>query len=525
MKIKGVQYIGYTESSAGSDSFQTWNPRMSQANEWTFFNTTDAEANQAAELAALAFMEYSRTEPEQRARFLENIAREIELCGDEIKEVYCRESGLPAGRAQGELNRTLGQLRMFAEKTRRGHGLALRIDTADPHREPMPKPDLRKMSIPLGPVVVFGASNFPLAYSTAGGDTASALAAGCPVIVKGHPLHAGTGELVASAVVRAAKNSGMPDGVFSHLHHSGHHLGAFLAQHPKVRAIGFTGSQTGGRALMDIAGKRPEPIPVFSEMGSINPVVLLPGALKNKGSYWAQQYASSITLGVGQFCTNPGLLIGIKGDPWNAFVNDLSKGLEEASADCMLHPSLRENYDTNRNALSQVPGTEVLLESSQGVTPAQLTQISGASFLSNARAQQEVFGPASLLVACRDYSELKEVLSQLEGQLTGSLLFESEDRPHLADLQEVLGNRVGRLIYNGVPTGVEVCDAMQHGGPYPASTDVRFGAVGGDAIHRWLRPLSFQNCPEELLPIPLQNANPAGFLRLVNGEYSREAIS
>ena len=525
MSIKGVHFIGYQESSAGSHSFQTWNPQRSETNEWSFFDATDQEANEAVELAASAAAEYAQTSLGDRADFLECIANEIDQHRDQITEVYCLESGLPEGRANGELNRTLGQLRMFSQKIRSGYGLMLRIDTADPHREPTPKPDLRKMSIPLGPVVVFGASNFPLAYSTAGGDTASALAAGCPVIVKGHPLHAGTGELVASAVVQAARDCGMPNGVFSHLHHSGHHLGAYLAQHPQVKAIGFTGSQSGGRALLDLAAKRPEPIPVFSEMGSINPVVLLPGALNKKAKYWAQQYASSITLGVGQFCTNPGLLVGIEGDPWNTFEKELVSGLEKETAECMLHPSLRSNYDRNRKALSEMPGIEILVQTKAGATPIQLSRMSGSSFINNPKAQMEVFGPASLLVACRDFTELTQVLGELEGQLTASLLYEAEDAPHLAHLQDLLGRHVGRLIYNGVPTGVEVCDAMQHGGPYPASTDARFGAVGGDAIHRWLRPISFQNCPEELLPAALQNENPLGLIRLVNGDYTREPVS
>jgi len=523
--IEGIQQLGFAKSRAGSDCFSTYNPVDQKSTGWQFAEATEQEIEQAVEKATEAFPVFSKLSAEQRAAFIETIADELEKVKEEVVEVYCQESGLPAGRANGEFGRTIGQLRKFAAQAKEGRLTIPRIDTADPDRQPAPKPDLRKWGVPLGPVVVFGASNFPLAYSTAGGDTASALAAGCPVIVKGHPLHAGTGEVVASAIVRAAKSCEMPDGVFSHLQGSSHALGQKLTQHPAVKAVGFTGSQRGGRALMDLAASRPEPIPVFAEMGSINPVVFMPSGLRGEqGQVWAEQYANSITLGVGQFCTNPGLLIGLKDSALEDFKKALNTHLSAMALPAMIHPSLAEHYNKNQQLLTAVEGTEVLHYSDQGQTSIQVNTLSARDFLKQTAAQTEVFGPTSLLVECESLSELLEVIDALEGQLTGSLIYDPADKTDLDRVQNHLGARVGRVIHNGVPTGVEVCDAMQHGGPYPASADSRFGAVGGDAVDRWLRPLAYQNCPDELLPAELQNSNPKGLLRLVNGKYTRDAI-
>jgi NADP-dependent aldehyde dehydrogenase len=523
--IEGVQHIGFTKSRAGKAYFSTYNPLDQSNTAWQFAEATEQEIEQAVAKAKAAYPIFSGLSAGQRAVFLEGIADEMEEVKQQVINVYCQESGLPEGRANGEFGRTIGQLRKFAVQARSGRLGIPRIDTGDADRQPMRKPDLRKGGLPLGPVVVFGASNFPLAYSTAGGDTASALAAGCPVIVKGHPLHAGTGELVASAIVRAAKKCEMPDGVFSHLQGSSHSLGQKLTQHPDVKAVGFTGSQKGGRALMDLAASRSEPIPVFAEMGSINPVVFMPSGLQgNLAAYWAEQYAQSITLGVGQFCTNPGLLVAQKGDALEAFKKLLAERLSTMSLPAMIHPSLGVHYSKNQAVIGAVQGVEVLHFSQNGQTSIQFSTLSSADFLEQASAQTEVFGPSSLLVECENLQDLLKVIDSLEGQLTGSLIYDSKNKADLDVVQNHLGARVGRVIHNGVPTGVEVCDAMQHGGPYPASADARFGAVGGDAVDRWLRPLSYQNCPDELLPPELQNSNPLGLLRLVNGQYTKDPI-
>lgn len=522
--IKGIQQIGFKQSQEGTTYFQTYNPVAGSQTAYRIAEASEKEIEEAVQLASKASAEFANMSSAKRAHFLETIADEMQGVTEQIVQVYCEESGLPEGRANGELNRTLGQLRKYAAQARGGRIGIPRIDTADANRQPQAKPDLRKVGVPLGPVVVFGASNFPLAYSTAGGDTASAFAAGCPVIVKGHPLHAATGEIVASAIDRAAQKTGMPDGVFSHLQGQGHDLGQKLTEHQQIKAVGFTGSHAGGRALMDLASKRVEPIPVFAEMGSINPVVFLPSALQHKGQYWAEQYAASITLGVGQFCTNPGLMLAVQGEELEGFKKSLLQNLSATSPACMIHPNLAENYNKNRQFLSDVPGVEVLLYSVEGETPVQLNCIQGEDFLTQPNAQTEVFGPSSLLVECKNQEELLTVIDHLEGQLTGSMIYESKDESDLAQVQEHLGRRVGRLIHNGVPTGVEVYDAMHHGGPYPASTDARFGAVGGDAVDRWLRPLSYQNCPNDLLPAALQNENPLKLMRLVDGEYTRKAI-
>jgi NADP-dependent aldehyde dehydrogenase len=384
----------------------------------------------------------------------------------------------------------------------------------------MAKVDLRKMNVALGPVAVFGASNFPLAFSTAGGDTAAALAAGCPVIVKSHPMHAGTGELVASAIIKAAEKTGMPNGVFSNLNSSGIEVGQTLVEHPDVKAVGFTGSIRGGRALYDLAAKRNEPIPVFAEMGSINPIVILPKALQNRAKEIAKTYAGSITLGTGQFCTNPGLIIGLKSEGLNNFVNTLADEIVKIEPSCMLHPNIAGAYETNKaKALSQ-KGLEVLAGYENDVAPNYarqvVTTVEGDTFLNNPTLHHEVFGPYSLVVQCENETQLETVISNLEGQLTGTIISDDNEIKVYESIVNTLQNRVGRIIFNGVPTGVEVCPSMQHGGPYPASTDSRFTAVGVDSIKRFVRPFSFQNWPNELLPDELKNENPLGISRLVD---------
>jgi len=417
---------------------------------------------------------------------------------------------------------------MFADLIKEGSWVEASIDTAIPEREPLPKPDLRKMSIPLGLVVVFGASNFPLAYSTAGGDTAAALAAGCPVIVKSHPMHSGTGELVASAIIKAAKQTGMPNGVFSNLNSGGIEVGVQLVQHPQVKAVGFTGSIKGGRALFDLASRREEPIPVFAEMGSVNPVVMLPEALGQRGQNLAKTYAKSITLGTGQFCTNPGLILGIKGESLSNFIKQLSDEIINIEPSCMLHPNIIGAYENNKKRAIAQPELSVVSDYGEDVqvnyARQTITTVEGKTFLSNTTLHQEVFGPYSMVVQCENASQLETIISKLEGQLTGTLIAGDNEAHNYSGIISALQNRVGRMIYNGVPTGVEVCPSMTHGGPYPSSTDSRFTAVGIHSIKRWVRPFSYQDWPNELLPDELKNENPLGISRLVNNEQTNSRI-
>lgn len=505
--ITGKNYIGNNLSGKGNVKFTTLNPKLNTENPSTFVEAIPEEVDRAAELAWDAFKTYRKIPGKQRATFLNAIADHILELDEELLERYISETGLPEGRAKGERGRTVFQLRSFAELVAQDDWRENTFDAADPDRKPIPKVDLRKTLIPMGPVAVFGASNFPLAYSTAGGDTASALAAGCPVIVKSHPMHAGTSELVASAIVRAAQETGMPNGVFSCVN-GGVDVGVNLVKHPKVKAVGFTGSITGGRALFDLASQREEPIPVFAEMGSINPVIITPKAIFRKANEIAQTYADSITLGTGQFCTNPGLLLTIKDANTQSFVEVLAEKTVAIAPQCMLHPNIKKGYLKNGGEVTSQKGVESIAKRDEDVqvndAPAEVATVSGADFLNNPKMHKEVFGPFSLVVQCKDEEELFQVIEDLEGQLTGTLIAEKDDDLDLETLVDVLQNRVGRIIYNGVPTGVEVCASMQHGGPYPASTDSRFTAVGIHSIKRWVRPISYQSFPEELLPTYLK---------------------
>lgn len=526
--ITGKNYIGFSQSAKGTKTYKTFNPQLNIENKHVFVEATSNEINEAAALASEAFKTFRTISGDKKAAFLNAIADEILALDDDLIQTYCSESGLPEGRAKGERGRTVFQLRSFAELVKDGSWVEASIDTAIPNREPIPKPDLRKMYIPLGPVVVFGASNFPLAYSTAGGDTAAALAAGCPVIVKSHPMHAGTGELVASAIIKAAKQTGMPNGVFSNLNSSGIEVGVQLVQHPQVKAVGFTGSIKGGRALFDLASKREEPIPVFAEMGSINPVVILPEALNNRSESLAKTYAGSITLGSGQFCTNPGLLLGIKGKSLTKFIQNLSDEIIKIEPSCMLHPNIIGAYENNKQkALSQSQISVVAdydTEVKTNYARQTITTVEGKTFLKNPTLHQEVFGPYSLVVQCKNASQLETIILNLEGQLTGTLIGDDDEVSNYPEIVSAMQNRVGRLIFNGVPTGVEVCPSMVHGGPYPASTDSRFTAVGIHSIKRWVRPFSYQDWPNALLPNELKNENPLKIIRLVNNKLTKDKI-
>lgn len=522
--ISGGNYIGTTISKQGNKTYTTFDPKLNQPTEWSFHEASESEINAACSLAQKAFHEYRSFSGKRKALFLRAIADEIAALGDTLITVYCKESGLPEGRAKGERGRTMGQLTSFANLLEQGSWVEATIDTAQPKREPQPKLDIRKMLVPIGPIAVFGSSNFPLAYSTAGGDTASALAAGCPVIVKSHPMHAATGELVASAIIKAAEKTGMPNGIFSNLNSSGIEVGKQLAMHPKVKGIGFTGSIKGGTALYKMAGERKEPIPVFAEMGSINPVVAFSSALLDQEANWAKQYAGSIMLGAGQFCTSPGLILALKSTSLDAFTKALGEEIIQLEPSCMLHPNIHNNFEKGKTELSQQGGVNVVADYETAVSTnyaqQKIVTVNGTNFIKNPKLHQEVFGPFAVVVRCQDINELVAVIRELEGQLTGTLLGDNTELHKYDTVVKALQDRVGRIIFNGVPTGVEVCPSMLHGGPFPASSDSRFSAVGASAIKRWVRPLSYQSWPEGLLPSELQNDNPLEIMRMVDGKYS-----
>lgn len=475
--------------------------------------------------AAEAFKKYRKVSGKNKAIFLRAIAEEIEGLGTELIQTAMQEANLPEARLLGERGRTTSQLKMFADLLEEGSWVDARIDTAKHDRQPLPKMDLRKMLIPIGPVVVFGASNFPFAFSTAGGDTASALASGCPVVVKGHPGHAKTSSMVAGAVERAAVRTGMPKGVFAHVDGGdGFETGKALVMHPQTKAVAFTGSFGGGKALFDMANQRPEPIPVFSEMGSINPVVLMPEKMSKEAENVAVTYAGSITVGVGQFCTNPGLILGIEGDDLQKFLEVLSTEIEKIAPGTMLNPGIYKNYDAKKaTALSQ---QGVTMESVSKVEKTAETQgtptiasVSGDIFLANPTLHQEVFGPYSLVVKCKDIAQLTEILGHLEGQLTATLMATENDLINHEEIVDALRNMSGRLNFNNVPTGVEVCYGLQHGGPFPSTTDGRFTSVGPDAIKRFVRPATYQSFPDSLLPDELKHDNPLNIWRMVDNVF------
>ena len=478
-----------------------------------------------------AFKKYRLKSGKQKAVFLRSIADEIEALGDVLIETASRESHLPTARFMANIRgRTTGQLRMFANYIEEGSWVDATIDTAQPDRQPIPKVDLRKMLVPMGTVVVFGASNFPLAFSTAGGDTASALASGCPVVVKAHPAHIETARLVASAILKAAEKTGMPEGVFAQVE-GGFDVGQRLVKHPSVSAVAFTGSFVGGKALFDLANKRKNPISVFAEMGSVNPVFLFENALILRGEALATQLADSVTLGVGQFCTNPGLIIGVESDGLNAFLNSFKTKMQAKMPAPMLHQGIADNYKKGLSTVSEMGNqvvTEHLTVASDGNalngTPS-VAVVNGAAFLKNKALHHEVFGPFSLVVKCKNLEEMKRIIEQLEGQLTATLMAEPSDlsiKSKQNPLIQAISEKCGRIIMNNAPTGVEVTHAMQHGGPYPSTTDARFTSVGTSAILRFVRPLCFQNFSNDLLPDALKEGNPLSIWRKVDGQLIKK---
>jgi len=492
-----------------------------------YTDATINQVNEALEQSWNAFREFRKKDLKERASFLKQIAREMEEVSDGLITVADKETNLGKPRLSTELKRTIFQLDSYADACAQGSWLDIRIDTADTNRNP-PKPDLRKMLVPLGPVVVFGASNFPFAYSTAGGDTACALAAGCPVIIKAHPAHAETSERVADAVQQAARKCNLPKDVFIHLHGASFEVGKALVQHPLTKAVGFTGSFEGGKALFDIANQRNEPIPVFAEMGSVNPVFILPQHLKKDTPGIAAMCANSITQSVGQFCTNPGILVGIEGESLDEFGKLLGDQIKKVKPARMLHPGIAKNFIQKREKVLAEENVAVVatteIEARQDESIPTLAEVSAKVFLENPLLHKEVFGPFSLLVKCRNEKELIDVARAMEGQLTCSLLATEDEMKRHSGLIEVLKDTCGRFVVNGVPTGVEVALSMHHGGPYPATTDSRFTSVGADGIKRFARPICFQNWSNELLPVELKNENPLELWRTVNNELTKEAL-
>lgn len=493
-----------------------------------FKDVTVVEVNEIMNAAKSAFMVMKKSSLAKRAELMLAIADGLENSGDELIQLVMSETNLPDARLRGERGRTIFQLRSYAKACVKGDWLEAAIDTAIPDKVPA-KPDIRKMLVPIGPVVVFGSSNFPFAYSTAGGDTASAFAAGCPVIVKAHPAHPKTSDAVASIIHQAVKQCGLPAAVFSHVHGVSFEVGKSLVLHPNTKAVGFTGSFSGGKALFDLANQRDEPIPVFAEMGSVNPVFLLPEKIESDTQTIATAYAGSITLGVGQFCTNPGLIIGIKSKALDAFKDALSLQIKSLVPGTMLHAGISKAYEEKKSTALAQEGVTLLSTAEGEVSTNQgsptVTTASGSTFLKNKLLHQEVFGPYSLVIECANSEEMLAVASSLEGQLTTTIMATEKDIENHSNLFDVLSDKCGRIIMNGVPTGVEVCLSMHHGGPFPSSTDSRFTSVGADAIKRFVRPLCFQNFPNQLLPMELQNENPLGIVRRINDEATLSRIS
>jgi len=529
MTLHGLNFIAGVPTEGHGRTFHANNPLDSQTLEPAFHEAGGADIDRALHHAEDAFSKYRRTDGATRAAFLGRIAEEIMAVGDELLERAHLETGLPLDRLKGERARTCGQLQLFAEVAREGSWCDARVDTGQPERTPLPKPDLRRMLQPLGPVIVFGASNFPLAFSIAGGDTASALAAGCPVIAKAHPAHPGTSELVGAAIVRAAEASGVPHGVFSMVH-GGAETGQALVQHPLAHAVGFTGSRTGGLALFQTAHARPEPIPVFAEMSSLNPVVMLPGALRERTPQILEGLKTSVTMGVGQFCTKPGLVFALGGPEFEAFAEEFGEAITNSKPGTMLHAGISEAYASGVARLEKLPGVVELgasstePEASRTEGDPRVFATDAETFLLHRELHEEVFGPCTLLVSARTWTELEALVRSLEGQLTGTLHATPSDLEAAGDLLAFLERKVGRLLLNGFPTGVEVCPSMQHGGPFPATTDPRFTSVGTAAIARWARPLCYQNFPAESLPAELRNENPLGLMRTLNGKLTRDPV-
>ena len=516
-------FIGGQWQTGQGPSFHPWDP-VNDRPLAPCHGCTTAQVDQAVDAANRAAVLLAQKSGTDIAEFLRVMAAEIDVLGDALINTAMAETGLPAARLQGERGRTTNQLRAFADLAADGSWVQAAVDTACPDRQPLPKPDVRALHTPLGPVAVFGASNFPFAFGCLGGDTASALAAGNPVVVKGHPAHPATSSLFAQAAAKAIRACGFPDGTFSLLQGNEHTLGSHLAAHPDIRAIGFTGSEAGGRALMDIAARRPAPIPVYAEMGSINPLFILPDALAARGETIAAELAASITLGCGQFCTSPGLIV----TPAGEFAGQLARSLADHPPGYMLTPGIAAAARDGISRHRRQPGVTLVQTAGDGDNPQQLSAslmtVAAEAFVNNPALQHEIFGPVALLVQCRNTAEMLDVAACLGGNLTAAIHTDTFDSPDVQCLTRQLASRAGRVLFNGYPTGVEVCPAMQHGGPYPASSAPATTSVGTAAIHRFTSRHCYQNCPDNLLPAALKNDNPLGIWRQLDGQWTRDPV-
>jgi 2,5-dioxopentanoate dehydrogenase len=529
MTLQGKNFIGAQLSARGQKTFSGHDPRAGKQLETAFHEATLEEIDDALNLAADAAPSLRAASAETITGFLENIAAEIEALGDQLIDQAVAESGLGRDRLTGERGRTVNQLRLFANLVKEGSFVDARIDPALPERKPLPRPDLRRMLIPIGPVVVFGASNFPLAFSVAGGDTASAFAAKNPVVVKGHSAHPGTSELVAGAIVRAVQKSGLPAGTFSLLNAVDPSVSIALVQHPATKAVAFTGSERAGRAIFDAAAQRPEPIPAFVEMGSTNPVFILPGALQERGDAIAQGLTNSINLSAGQFCTCPGLIFGLETSAFQSFREKLAGAFEQAIPASMVHPGILKGYEQSLARVRSIKGvaekrSSKAADAAKAEAPPVLFETDASTWLASEALAQEVFGPSAIVVRGKSEQELLQIADSLPGSLTATIHGTTEDLKQHHKLTAVLEKKAGRLIFNGYPTGVEVSSAMHHGGPYPATGDSKFTSVGTAAIYRFLRPVCYQGFPNKALPLELQDENPHKIWRTVDGQLTRDGV-
>ncbi|HUO23267.1 MAG TPA: aldehyde dehydrogenase (NADP(+)) [Caulobacteraceae bacterium] len=503
-----------------AETFQSFDPSLGSHLPTAFSVSGLDDVAEACRLAAEAFDAFRELDPEARAAFLETVAERLEARRDELVAAAMAESGLPQARLQGECGRTTGQLRLFARLLREGRWAGVVFDTPLPERKPLPRADLRQRRVAIGPVAVFGSSNFPLAFSVAGGDTASALAAGCPVVVKGHPAHPGTSLLAAHAIREAVAAHGLPEGVFSIVQGPSNALGGALVADPRIKAVGFTGSRGGGLALVAIAAARPEPIPVYAEMSSVNPVILFPAALAARAEALGAGYVGSLTLGAGQFCTNPGIVLALAGADLDRFTAAAGQALGGSAAQVMLTPAIHAAYE---GAVARRAGLEAVRTVARGPEAeganrgrGAIFTVDGADFLKHPHLAEEVFGASSIVVQCADAAQIAAILEAMEGQLTATLHLDEADHAQARGLMPILERKAGRILANEWPTGVEVSYAMVHGGPFPATSDSRTTSVGAAAIERFLRPVCYQNLPESLLPKAVRAENPLGLPRFIN---------
>lgn len=529
MNLTGVSLIAGQPATGKGPAFRAINPQTGEQLDPQFFSATPDDGYRAARAAAEAFADYSRTPGRERARFLRRIADNLDAASADLAARAQLETALPAARLQGEVQRTSNQMRLFADVVEEGSWVAARIDTALPDRKPLPRPDLRSMLRPIGPVAVFGASNFPIAFSVAGGDTASALAAGNPVVVKAHPAHPGTSEIAGRIIEQSARECGLPPGIFSLLFDAGIEAGKALVQHPAIKAAGFTGSHAGGRALMDLAAQRPDPIPCFAEMSSTNPVFVLPGALRERGPQIATGLHGSFTLGAGQFCTKPGLVFLPQQEQAEPFLAEIRRLAGSSAGFFLLTPGIATTYRRQLESRTRRPGLQstVAQPASSAATcaaPAALLEVEVDEFRNSPDLAGEIFGPATLVIRYRQREAMLDAARALEGHLTATVLAQPDELSEYCDLLDILERKVGRVILNGYPTGVEVSHAMVHGGPSPATSDSRFTSVGSRAILRFARPVCWQGFPESALPDELRDANPLGILRMIDGATTRDPV-